>query len=100
MEPPLKKLAAEEDVDPPDEDLEDDEDDGEDDEDEDSDDEDDEDDEDEEDREMTPEKVAQLVTTAIRDACESQDSVTADKRRILLDLDDESRWVLTVKRRD
>jgi len=98
-----KKPADEEEVDlPRDEDA--DEDDGEDDDDEDDDeddgDEDDDDDEDDEDGESTPEKVAQLVTTALRDACESCDSATADKRRILLDLDDESRWLLTVKRRD
>ena len=92
------KNAAEDEVDPPDDlDPGDDEDD---DEDEDDDDEDDEDDEDEDEGEMTREKVAQGVAQAIRDAMETQVSAIAEKGRVLLDLDDDSRWILTIKERD
>ena len=90
---------SEKEVDPPDTEEE-----GDDDEDEDDDaedgDEDDDEDEDEEEGEMTAEKVARDVAIALRDALENQDSVDYDKRRVLLALDDDTRWVLTVKRRE
>lgn len=92
----MAKKPSEEEVDPPDT-----EEDGEDDDDDDADDaDDDDDDEDDEDEEMTAEHVARDVTQAIRDALENQEAVDYEKRRILLTLDDGSRWVLTVKARE
>jgi hypothetical protein len=93
------------DVDPPDGEEENDEDGDEDEDDDDDDDLDEDEDDDDDDAEAegvvaSAEDVAKSVTMACREALENQDSVTADKRRILLDLDDGSRWVLTVKRRD
>jgi len=92
----MAKKQSEEEVDPSE--IEDDEDD--DDEDDEDDDEDGDDDEDEEDDEMTAEHVARDVTGAIRDALENCVSADYDKRRILLTLDDDTRWVLTVKARE
>jgi hypothetical protein len=87
----------------PDEDLEpreeeDNEDDGEDDDsDEDEADDDDDDDEEEEDPETS---LAQEICQALRDGQESCVSAIVDRKKILLDLDDDSHWVLTIRRRD
>lgn len=60
----------------------------------------DEDDDEDEDMELTPAKVAQDIAMCIREGLETQVSAIAEKGKILLDLDDDSRWVLVVKRRD
>lgn len=58
-------------------------------------------DEDEDDDgELTPEKVAQQVTECLRDGYDRQVSVNEHKAKIFLDLDDDSRWLLIIKRRD
>jgi hypothetical protein len=93
----MAKKPSEEEVDPPDVDDEEEED-GDD--DEDDDDADDDDDEDDEDEEMTAEHVARDVTQALRDALENQESVDYEKRKVLLTLDDGTRWVLSIKARD
>lgn len=56
--------------------------------------------EDDEDGETTPDEVARDIAAALRDAHEGCASAIAEKKRILLDLDDDSRWLITVKRRD
>lgn len=89
-----KTAVEEEEVDPPDDPGEDDDDDD------DGDDDDEDEDSDEDDDEMTAEHVARDVTQAIRDALENHVSADYDKRRILLTLDDDTRWVLTVKARE
>jgi hypothetical protein len=75
---------------------------GEDDEDEDDDEEDDESDDgddDEEEGEATADEVAEEVVEAVRAAYEDCSAAAADGKKILMDLADGTKWVLTVRSR-
>jgi len=93
------KKPAEDDLEPK---VDPDEEEGDEDEEDEDDDADDEDDEDDDDIEDEDEEVilAKEICQALRDAMESQVSAIVDKKKILLDLDDDSHWVLTIRRRD
>src|SRR5262245_25874883 len=68
--------------------------------DDDEDDEGDPDDEDDDDGELTPERVARDLARVISDGYESCANAVEEKGRVLLDLEDDSRWTISVKRRD
>lgn len=87
-DPKLKKAAPEEE----DEELDDE--DGDDDE-EDADDDDDEDEE----GETTAEDVAEDIVEAVRSGCDHHAAVAADGKKVLLDMEDGSKWLITIRSR-